>query len=267
MTNYTRHYKAYLTIDDSPSNITDELLAYLNERQIQALFFCRGDHLENNPTPIINAIFEGHIIGNHLYSHKRASKLELDQLYQEITSTEKLIEKAYKTAGTPRPIKTIRFPYTDRGLGARWFSTHNDHNASIIDIIETGLGNNFAQEPSVEDISKFELLQEFLKHEGFTTPHFNELPDDCWYKKIDHIQNAYDTLFTCSSSDWMLTQRHLKKDWPYKTTQHLINAMMNDFQRQDTHILLMHDQGELKNCFKEVIDGMRTNGVEFLQIT
>ena len=62
--------QCYLTIDDSPSPHTDEMIDYLAENNIPALLFCRGDFLEANPEPILRAIEKGFVIGNHSYAHQ-----------------------------------------------------------------------------------------------------------------------------------------------------------------------------------------------------
>ena len=61
--------KAYLTIDDSPSQHTIELVDFLSTCGIPAILFVRGALLEQNPAPIEYAIQKGLIIGNHSYAH------------------------------------------------------------------------------------------------------------------------------------------------------------------------------------------------------
>jgi peptidoglycan/xylan/chitin deacetylase (PgdA/CDA1 family) len=266
----TYSYKAYLTIDDSPSDITDELIDFLHERDIPALIFCRGDYLEANPGPIIRAIEKGFVIGNHLYSHQRSSTLPMQAICDEIDRTEQLIEKAYKDADTLQPIKTIRFPYIDRGMGA-WFvvpsNISNDQERDIFErLIETGLGNNLSAIPDKDQITKKNQLQNFLKTRGYVVPKF----DACslnWFRNNSDMKTAHDTLITCSSSDWMLTARHLGK-WPYPSIDDLQNAIMADFkdEPQSAQIFLLHDQTELKRTFINLIDALHANGVEFLHI-
>jgi len=45
----------YLTIDDSPSARTDDLVAFLTSRDIPALLFVRGDNMEQYPRAIARA--------------------------------------------------------------------------------------------------------------------------------------------------------------------------------------------------------------------
>lgn len=64
---------AYLTFDDGPSiHVTPMLLETLKNRGITATFFVIGAMAEENPH-ILNRIYEdGHVIGNHTYSHQYA---------------------------------------------------------------------------------------------------------------------------------------------------------------------------------------------------
>lgn len=264
------NHKAYLTIDDSPSAITDDLIDFLDSHAIQSLIFVRGDYLEQNPPPIIRAIKKGHIIGNHLYTHQRASKLTIAQIKDEITKTENLIEQAYIEAEKARTLKSVRFPYLDRGMGA-WFvepdkiGTTEDRKI-FEDLIETGLGNDKNKTPSQEQISAKNEIQIFLKAEGFAQPSFNACTAD-WYTNNPCIKAAADTAITCSSSDWMLTKRHLG-NWPFENTTDLTDKMMESFLRDEgAQITLLHDQNELEETFKTFIKNLIERGVEFLPIS
>ncbi len=60
----------YLTFDDGPTpDVTPWVLELLNQYNAKATFFCVGRNIEENPS-IVNDIKEqGHVIGNHTYSH------------------------------------------------------------------------------------------------------------------------------------------------------------------------------------------------------
>lgn len=59
-----------LTFDDGPDpGSTPELLDILNNYNIKALFFCNGRAAEKYPELINQIIINGHIVGNHGYSH------------------------------------------------------------------------------------------------------------------------------------------------------------------------------------------------------
>lgn len=59
-----------LTFDDGPDGqMTPQILDVLQAHQIQAAFFCIGRKMENHPDLLRRMIADGHLIGNHSYSH------------------------------------------------------------------------------------------------------------------------------------------------------------------------------------------------------
>ena len=61
---------AYLTFDDGPSRtVTPQILDILAKYDIKATFFVVGKYAEKNPDILRRIYEEGHVIGNHTYSH------------------------------------------------------------------------------------------------------------------------------------------------------------------------------------------------------
>ncbi|WP_119078946.1 polysaccharide deacetylase family protein [Chitinophaga alhagiae] len=59
-----------LSFDDGPVNsFTPQILDILKEHQVPAAFFCIGRRVEEAPGLVRRAEEEGHLIGNHSYSH------------------------------------------------------------------------------------------------------------------------------------------------------------------------------------------------------
>lgn len=258
---------AYLTIDDSPSDRTNDLIDFLSARGIPALLFCRGDRLEQNPEPIIRAIQNGFLIGNHTYAHQRASEKTLEETKGDILQCEALIEAAYKKAGVQRTHKTFRFSYLDRGAGA-WVIDFDRVSPAQRQALEPVFweGLNFCdlKKPPAAQFEKTAALQEFLKAEGFSTPFENITLD--WYANTE-IAAARDCFFTFSTSDWMLTNRHLTKNWPYKSVEDLKNRIDTDPHLQNKssqHIVLIHDQAEIFQPVCDIIDYFLAKGFKFL---
>lgn len=69
----------YLTFDDGPSKLTDEVLAILKQENVQATFFVLGEQAKRSPEIIYRIFDAGHAIGNHTFDHK------YDQLYSGFT--------------------------------------------------------------------------------------------------------------------------------------------------------------------------------------
>ncbi len=59
-----------ISFDDGPAtNYTPEILQILNKENIKATFFCIGKRISGNENILIQIKEQGHIIGNHSYSH------------------------------------------------------------------------------------------------------------------------------------------------------------------------------------------------------
>ena len=106
---------AYLTIDDSPSKNFKEVVDYLIEKEIPAIFFCCGDLLEKPEELAIYAIEKGFLLGNHSYNHPDFSKIDMTEINYQIIETDKILEKIYRKANAVRPIKVFRFPDLNNG--------------------------------------------------------------------------------------------------------------------------------------------------------
>lgn len=59
----------YLTFDDGPSAVTEDILDYLQEENIPATFFVIGMETDRAETLLKRMVAEGHSIGLHTYSH------------------------------------------------------------------------------------------------------------------------------------------------------------------------------------------------------
>lgn len=261
--------KAYLTIDDSPSMRMDDMVDYLLKKSVPALFFCRGDFLKKHSMAAIRAVQSGFLLGNHTFSHSRSSEVDLDTFIDEIEQTEKMIEEIYIMAGYERPGKYFRFPQLDRGCGNAQPIDFNAMDLKQRDIVRSifteGLNVISAKKPSDEAVEKKEALQAYLKKEGFSCP-CKEVSVP-WYTETDEIQNAADSLFTFSTSDWMLTQRHAGR-WRYKSLEDLMAKIDHDkwvLKKGMTSIVLLHDQAEIIDQSLALIDHMLEREIEFLE--
>ena len=61
-----------LTFDDSPSPMTEKVLDILKEHDVKAAFFLIGKNIEENPQILKRIVDEGHIVGNHSWTHTAA---------------------------------------------------------------------------------------------------------------------------------------------------------------------------------------------------
>lgn len=96
----------YLSFDDGPSYITDQILNLLKEEEIQATFFVLGQAAEANPERVQRIVEEGHALGNHTYNHNYAELYQdFNDYWQQIQQTERIL---YHLTGL-RP-KLVRTP-------------------------------------------------------------------------------------------------------------------------------------------------------------
>lgn len=98
-----------LTFDDGPdAALTPHILNVLKDHNIRATFFVMGRHVPGNEALLRRMHAEGHEIGNHSWSHPYFTKIPLDQVREEINSTQAAITKS----GVPAP-QLFRPPYGD----------------------------------------------------------------------------------------------------------------------------------------------------------
>ncbi|MCD7722954.1 MAG: polysaccharide deacetylase family protein [Clostridiales bacterium] len=75
-----------LTFDEGYENgYTADILDTLKEKGVCAIFFCTYDYVKDNPELVNRMINEGHILGNHSYSHYNMTETDVDTTSDEIT--------------------------------------------------------------------------------------------------------------------------------------------------------------------------------------
>lgn len=99
--------KIALTFDDGPSVFTLEVLDLLKKYNAKATFFCIGKNIEAHPEILQRIIEEGHLVGNHSYSHSKFFDFyTYPAIIEELQKTDKLLEKF-----TSKKINFFRPPY------------------------------------------------------------------------------------------------------------------------------------------------------------
>ena len=110
-------YKAYfekknrkvvaLTFDDGPNpTTTNQALDTLSKYGIKATFFVLGKNVSGNEGILKRMKADGHVVGNHSWSHPVLSKLSLDDAKKQITDTEDALTKVLGSSS-----KLMRPPY------------------------------------------------------------------------------------------------------------------------------------------------------------
>lgn len=99
--------KIAITFDDGPHpHYTEQLLDGLKERGVKATFFVTGMHAEQYPELIRRMSEEGHLIGNHTYSHMQLSSSNSETFKEELIQTNEVIEEL-----TGQEVQYVRPPY------------------------------------------------------------------------------------------------------------------------------------------------------------
>lgn len=84
--------KVALTFDDGPhKKYTKLLLDGLRERDVVATFFLIGESIEGKEELVEQMVKDGHLIGNHTYTHIQLGKVEEDEACAEIWKTNTVI--------------------------------------------------------------------------------------------------------------------------------------------------------------------------------
>ena len=84
-----------LTFDDGPVALTEKVLEVLNEFDAKATFFCIGNRIGGKEDILRKADAQGHLIGNHSYSHSFMFDLKTkSQFVDDLQSCDGEIKKA-----------------------------------------------------------------------------------------------------------------------------------------------------------------------------
>lgn len=118
--------KVALTFDDGPHPVwTQKVLDILKEHKIKATFFLIGSNVEKYPWVVKRIAEEGHIIGNHTYTHKVVGSYSPTQAKREIEKTQMCIKNI-----TGKKTYLLRPPYGSYQQG--FYQVAKDYNYKII---------------------------------------------------------------------------------------------------------------------------------------
>lgn len=93
--------------DDGPHpQYTKQLLDGLKERGVKATFFVTGEHAELHRDIIERMSEEGHLIGNHTYSHIQLNSKNREEFKNQLIRTNEIINEI-----TGKEVLYVRPPY------------------------------------------------------------------------------------------------------------------------------------------------------------
>jgi peptidoglycan-N-acetylglucosamine deacetylase len=237
---------AYLTIDDAPSPGMQKKVKFLKEKGIPAVWFCIGESLERQPSQALFAIQQGHVLGNHSFTHPYFSDLELEECFFQIQRTEEILEALYKQAGILRPFKCFRFPFGDKG-GLLYSDVFGAHSA---------LGWERKQ-----------ALQHYLRELGFRQPEWKNFSDRFFLG--GGLQEDVDWYWTYDVMEWSI---HAAQHSQGIDNMQKVMARMDEDKPEDglglnredfAEIILIHDHPETEDDFARLVERLLEKGIAF----
>ena len=112
----------YLTIDDGPSEYTDEIIKILNDNNVKATFFMINNNMQAYPEQVKNIVENGNTAGFHSVSH------DIHKLYVSKTSAKEEFDTNQATFKeiTGQTSKIIRLPF-----GSKPYTSRASYNALV----------------------------------------------------------------------------------------------------------------------------------------
>lgn len=119
----TSRKELYLTFDNGYENgYTPKVLDILKAKQVPAIFFVTGHFVKDQPELVKRMVSEGHLIGNHSWSHPDMTRISAEQIKQELERVKEQVaslteQKEMHFLRPPRGIFSDRMLEASKGLG------------------------------------------------------------------------------------------------------------------------------------------------------
>ncbi|KQX67193.1 polysaccharide deacetylase [Paenibacillus sp. Root444D2] len=113
----------YLTFDNGyEQGYTGKILDVLKEKQVPAIFFVTGHYIKTEPELLKRMAQEGHLIGNHSWSHPNMSQISAERIQKELNQVKDEVstltgQKEMRYLRAPRGIFNSQSLAVSQGLG------------------------------------------------------------------------------------------------------------------------------------------------------
>lgn len=113
----------YLTFDNGyEQGYTGKILDVLKEKQVPAIFFVTGHYIKTEPELLKRMAQEGHLIGNHSWSHPDMSQISAERIQKELNQVKNEVsaltgQKEMRYLRVPRGIFSGQSLAISQGLG------------------------------------------------------------------------------------------------------------------------------------------------------
>lgn len=176
-----------LTFDDGPSpQRTGYVLEVLKQKGVTATFFLQGSNAAEHPDLVRRIRDEGHVIGNHAYSHAYFPELTQARAREEITRTSEVLTEITGTTPT-----LFRYPHGQSSAMADEVLRQEKLTGGILWHWDSNLPGDF-ECPGAARLQEFVLTEAtdqaaILLHDAGDTL-------DCPVEQWDYLPAAIDTL-------------------------------------------------------------------------
>lgn len=119
----TSRKELYLTFDNGYENgYTAKVLDVLKAKQVPAIFFVTGHFVKDQPDLIKRMVAEGHLVGNHSWSHPDMTQISPEKIREELNRVKEEVanlteQKEMHYLRPPRGIFSDRMLGVSRDLG------------------------------------------------------------------------------------------------------------------------------------------------------
>ena len=129
----------YLTFDNGYENgYTPKILDILKAKKVPAIFFVTGHYVKDQPELLKRMAAEGHLIGNHSWSHPDMTRVSNEKIKDELDRVKEQVaqitgQQHMRYLRPPRGIFSDRTLATSKALGYThvfWSVAYNDWNVN-----------------------------------------------------------------------------------------------------------------------------------------
>lgn len=170
---------AFLTFDDGPSELTDEILDILQAYNVKATFFVTGAMVETYPQQMRRMIADGHKLASHTYSH------QYDDIYASLANFQMDFAQmdTLLLEYTGEPTKLFRHPGgSSTTLGNYGVVNETRHWLSTIGVNYTDW-NVDSMDASGHDVPSWLIVDETLEQASWQDNYAVILLHDTEYKR------------------------------------------------------------------------------------
>ncbi|MDH7446736.1 polysaccharide deacetylase family protein [Aquimarina sp. 2201CG14-23] len=182
--------KVAITFDDGPDHNTLKILEVLDKYKVKCTFFCIGKQVEKHPDILKRIVLEGHVVGNHTFTHDKLIDLYgTEKFISEIEAADRIIKKhAGKKPLLFRPPYGITNPKIARavkktqhaviGWNKRSFDTTIPSEKVIFNRVTKNLKGGdviLLHDTKIITVTVLEQLLLFLQKNNYTTVTIDEL--------------------------------------------------------------------------------------------